>query len=240
MNTFSPRFEILPPAQQAAWKFLSPAKELGFVLYGGTAIALRLGHRTSVDFDFFSSKPLNKRRLLKKLPFLAEKPPEQDKNNTFTTIANGVKFSFFGNLRFGCYNPPELTSDHTLKVAALEDLLALKIKVIHQRSEKKDFQDIAALLRHGIPLENGIAIAQRMFAPELSPMIALRALTYFEEGDLNSLSKTDKETIIQATKLTKPLPKVSLLSKNLNYKERVATKKVLRKVPTNGNLGGVD
>lgn len=186
------------------------------MLYGGTAIALRLGHRTSVDFDFFSSLPLDKNHLLEKMPFLGEKPPEQEETNTFTIIIKNVKFFFFGNLAFGCYTSPELTSDHTLQVAALDDLLALKIKVIHQRSEQKDFQDIAALLRHGISLERGLAIAQHMFAPNFSPMIALRALTYFEDGDLSSLSKNDRETIIQATRFIKPLPKVSPISQELN------------------------
>jgi hypothetical protein len=47
-SAFKPRLEILPPAQQEIWPELKSAAELGFVLYGGTAIALRLGHRTSV------------------------------------------------------------------------------------------------------------------------------------------------------------------------------------------------
>ena len=55
-DSFSPHFSILPVAQKQLWEKLSPAGELGFVLYGGTAIALRLGHRVSVDFDFFSEK----------------------------------------------------------------------------------------------------------------------------------------------------------------------------------------
>lgn len=57
---FKPRMEILPSAQQRLWPELRPAAELGFALYGGTAIALRLGHRHSVDFDFFSEKPLDR------------------------------------------------------------------------------------------------------------------------------------------------------------------------------------
>ncbi len=52
--------EVLPPAQKRLWPELRAAAELGFVLYGGTAIALRLGHRHSVDFDFFSEKPLDR------------------------------------------------------------------------------------------------------------------------------------------------------------------------------------
>ena len=47
-----PKFDILPAAQQQIWNALAAAPRLGFVLYGGTAIALHLGHRRSIDFDF--------------------------------------------------------------------------------------------------------------------------------------------------------------------------------------------
>ena len=55
---FKPCTSILPRAQQQLWPELSATVAMGFVLYGGTAIALRLGHRPSVDFDFFSERPL--------------------------------------------------------------------------------------------------------------------------------------------------------------------------------------
>lgn len=48
---FQPRLDILPPAQRALWDELGGLPH-GFVLYGGTALALRLGHRQSIDFDF--------------------------------------------------------------------------------------------------------------------------------------------------------------------------------------------
>jgi hypothetical protein len=48
-----PKFEVLPAAQQQIWNVLAAAPRLGFVLYGGTAIALHLGHRRSIDFEFF-------------------------------------------------------------------------------------------------------------------------------------------------------------------------------------------
>ncbi len=47
---------VLPPAQQTVWNMLQASQKLNFVLYGGTAIALQLGHRISIDFDFFSSQ----------------------------------------------------------------------------------------------------------------------------------------------------------------------------------------
>lgn len=56
ISRFEPHLHTLPEAQQALWPGLKPALGLGFVLYGGTAIALRLGHRISVDFDFFGKR----------------------------------------------------------------------------------------------------------------------------------------------------------------------------------------
>jgi hypothetical protein len=52
--TLSPKLDILPASQRALWKELK-ATPRHFVLYGGTALALRLGHRVSEDFDFFTS-----------------------------------------------------------------------------------------------------------------------------------------------------------------------------------------
>ena len=176
-------------------------------------MALRLGHRESVDFDFFTEKPLDKREVLNSMPFLKEKPPEQDEKDTLTVITQGVKFSFFGNLSFGRYKDPETTNDRVLDVASPEDLLALKLRVIHDRSERKDYMDIAALLRAGIPLATGLATAAEMFSPNLSPMVTMRALTYFEDGDLHTLEEEDKKVIIKAIQeLREPLPKVTLVT----------------------------
>jgi hypothetical protein len=56
MQWFDPRLDILPAAQREIWDQLRPAPLLSFVLYGGAAVALHLGHRRSVDFDFFAQK----------------------------------------------------------------------------------------------------------------------------------------------------------------------------------------
>jgi hypothetical protein len=67
---FIPRLDILPAPQRRLWAELSAVPK-EFVLYGGTAIALHLGHRESVDFDFFGNKPLYPEQLVLSLPFLA-------------------------------------------------------------------------------------------------------------------------------------------------------------------------
>lgn len=81
-GTFKPHLEMLPPAQQRLWPELKSAAPLGFFLYGGTAIALCLGHRPSVDFDFFSQQPLHRDTLQHAFPFLAQSTVLQDERNT--------------------------------------------------------------------------------------------------------------------------------------------------------------
>jgi len=60
MRTFIPKLDVLPPEQKRIWPQLSNAPRLGLTLYGGTAIALRLGHRESMDFDFFTNDPIDR------------------------------------------------------------------------------------------------------------------------------------------------------------------------------------
>lgn len=86
MTRFKPKMEILPPAQQCLWPELAHAQKLGFVLYGGTAIALRLGHRPSVDFDFFTAKQLDRQAINATFPFLADSTVLQDRENTFEVL----------------------------------------------------------------------------------------------------------------------------------------------------------
>ncbi len=67
-RTFRPRLGILPAPQRALWGELAPAARLGFVLYGLTAVALRVGHRASADFDFFTDRVLDHRTLRTAMP----------------------------------------------------------------------------------------------------------------------------------------------------------------------------
>ena len=60
LQRLEPKLGVLPPGQREIWTSLAPAAQLNFVFYGGTASALHLGHRESLDFDFFRSEPLDK------------------------------------------------------------------------------------------------------------------------------------------------------------------------------------
>src|SRR4051812_34166972 len=77
-----PHLAVLPRAQRDVWSALAPAAPLSFVLYGGTAIALHLGHRHSVDFDFFRAKPLEKDEIRWQIEIVSAATPLQDQVNT--------------------------------------------------------------------------------------------------------------------------------------------------------------
>lgn len=221
MKTFTPYLEILPEAQKYFWKKLSPCKDLGFVLYGGTAIALQLGHRISIDFDFFSHFPLDKKKeeeLLTALPFLKDARLVQSELNSRSYItSNKVQFSFFGDIRLGRINEPRNTEDGVLQIASLDDLMALKLVTVMKRIEAKDYQDIAAMLRNGIDLEKGLGGAVALYGKQFSPSESVRTLTYFQGGDLENLSMMDRNTLLHATQnlLLHALPRIEKVSESL-------------------------
>ncbi|MFZ4483498.1 MAG: nucleotidyl transferase AbiEii/AbiGii toxin family protein [Chthoniobacterales bacterium] len=216
MKSFPPRLDILPAPQAAIWRELAPLRHPGFVLYGGTAIALRLGHRHSVDFDFFTSLPLDRAALKRSLPWLASAAVLQDEPESLTVLSpGGVKVSFFGGLEVGRVGEPEVSEDGVVVAASLEDLLAFKLKLVVQRVEAKDYLDVAAILRSGLSLERGLAAAEVLFAPDLPPMVVLKALTYFEGGDLSSLPADVRETLCAAVAGVDDLPVVPRRSDSL-------------------------
>ena len=104
--TFDPRLDILPESQLRLWQELD-AVPSDFVLYGGTGLALQLGHRASEDFDFFSSSGFEPDRLRSRLPFFRDLDPkdpeawehhERDNLEAFVNRGGLVKVAFFGGL----------------------------------------------------------------------------------------------------------------------------------------------
>ena len=100
---FTPDLTKLPLAQRKLWPELATTPA-AFTLYGGTALALHLGHRVSVDFDFFSNASFDPDDLARKLPYLDDAEQVQVAANTLTCrIDRGgpVLVSFFGGLGLG-------------------------------------------------------------------------------------------------------------------------------------------
>lgn len=222
MSTLSPHLEILPEPQAHLWPHLRPVAKLGFALYGGTAIALRLGHRASIDFDFFTERALRCPSLDEMLPFLRTAQVLQETPDTLTVLASSdsadtrpVKLSFFGSITFGRVGEPQWTDDGVVQVASADDLLATKVKVLPQRVEAGGYLDVAALLGSGVSLARGLAAARSIFGLAFQPSECLKALVYFEGGDLNSLSETTKHLLIRAASAVEDLPCVPVVDKRL-------------------------
>jgi hypothetical protein len=203
MNRFPPHLEILPPAQRQLWAELGevPAE---FTLYGGTAIALQLGHRQSVDFDFFGSRSFDPAKVQASMPFLANARIIQKERNTLTVILNRevpVAVSFFGVPNLPRLVPPFVSDDNGLRVASLLDLAGTKASVVQVRPEKKDYVDLDVLItKGGITLPMALTAAQALYGSAFNPQITLKALSYFEDGNLRQLPEDSKTRLATAAR----------------------------------------
>lgn len=178
-----PHLSMLPPPQKVLWPELAATPDI-FTLYGGTALALRLEHRSSVDFDFFSSAPFDPDALALTLPYLRNAERVQMAPNTLTCrVDRGgpVLVSFFGDLGLGQVAAREQIQGMALYIASLLDIAGTKVAVVQKRAEQKDYLDIDALLRHGIDLPIALAAGAVVYGRSFNPLITLKALSYFDD-----------------------------------------------------------
>lgn len=185
--------EALTPAARRVLKLLPEIPIWrDFYLAGGTALALQLGHRVSVDLDFFSEKNklngFSRNQLARS--FSKKGPIEilEEKNGT-------SKFSFYGvQLSFFYYEVPLLKSpikiEEHLRLASLFDIGLMKLGAVIGRGSKKDFLDLYTLSNRGVTLEKLLSFAPRKY-PNVRDFItqALRALIYFEDADEEPMPK---------------------------------------------------
>ncbi len=115
-------------------------------------------------------------------------------------MQTGVKVSFFGGLTIG-------------RVASPHDLLATKLKVLLQRAERKDDQDVATLLASGLALSDGLAAAQALHGAGFSVRECLRALVYFAESDLAELGSSERRRLEQAVLAHDGIPSLERISR---------------------------
>jgi hypothetical protein len=200
---FTPKIGVLPPAQRRLWVELSSVPN-DFVLYGGTAVALHLGHRNSVDFDFFSNRPLRQTEIETNIPFMDGAKIIQREENTLSAIVDRggpVKVSFFGVPKLQRLSTPQVAADNNLKVASLIDLAGTKASVVQVRAEAKDYVDMDAMIRLGdIGLPMALAAAQKLYGPGFNPEVTLKALSYFDDGNLRELPNDMKLRLVMAAR----------------------------------------
>ncbi len=203
MRDFSPHLEVLPAAQRTLWAELSAVPN-EFVLYGGTALALHLGHRTSVDFDLFANRDLNLSALEAGVPFLRNARVVQRERNTLSAVidrGDPVTVSFFGVPSLPRLRPPHVAKDNGLRIASLLDLAGTKASVVQMRAEAKDYLDIDAFLRlSNIDLPTSLAAGQKLYGVSFNPEVTLKALSFFDDGNLRSLADDVKQRLVAAAR----------------------------------------
>lgn len=197
-----PRLDVLPAEQRLLWGELG-ALPGDFVLYGGTAIALQLGHRRSIDFDFFAQRDIDAAALQAQVRFLTDANVIQREPNTLSVLVDRgapVKVSFFGVPKLPRLLPPRIATDNGVRVASLVDLAATKASVVQLRAEAKDYLDLDALIKGGISLALALAAAQRMYGPTFNAQSTLKALSYFADGNLVTLPDTVQRNLAAAAR----------------------------------------
>lgn len=196
-----PNLTMLPLPQKELLQELSDTPAT-FTLYGGTALALYLGHRVSVDFDFFSSEEFDPDKLYKTVSYLKSSKILQREAHTLTCLVDRqgpIQVSFFGGLSLESVLKPTVIDGPGVKIASLVDLAGMKAAVIQKRAASRDYIDMDALITQTeIDLTTALASGCIIYGNQFNPYISLKALTYFEEGDLNTLPQAIKSRLVHA------------------------------------------
>lgn len=157
-------------------KLVTPA--MNFYLAGGTGLALQLGHRQSVDLDFFSWDKFIPEDLVNQIQ------PEKIidlRENTLHCIYKDVRLTFL-------YYPIPLIESQlnwqNLSVAHVKDILAEKFKTVSQRGSKKDFCDLYAIFFKRYTIKEGCSFfLQRFNNSGINNYTVLKSLTYFNDAN---------------------------------------------------------
>ena len=171
--------EALPEKNKSLWQKLSLFPN--FYLAGGTALALQIGHRISVDFDLFSDKVLSSSLLsqLEQIFQNAKLEPLVNNQQELTVLVDQVKLTFL-HYPFLIINP--LIHEHGLSLLDIPELAATKAYTIGRRGSFKDYVDLYFVLSENhTDLANIISVAERKYQTAFNSRIFLEQLVYLDD-----------------------------------------------------------
>lgn len=167
--------EILSKEQLELLPILSSFKK-EYYLVGGTAIALHIGHRESIDFDLFKEKNIKKKDLYSKLECINYKVSFADYNQV-NMMSNGVKITFFS---FPYKIPTACTLENHLKMPDLMTLAAMKAFALGRRAKWKDYVDLYFIIKDHFSVKEISQNAIELFKEEFIPKQFIAQLGYFK------------------------------------------------------------
>ena len=173
-------YDILSNKQREILPRLGFLKEREIYLAGGTALALQIGHRSSIDFDFYDKAEFELDVLLRQFrQFFKNISVIQMSQGTLVVDVEGIQVSLF-HYDYKVIRPFIHMKD--LILLSLEDISAMKLIAIIQRGERRDFIDIYYLIQR-FGLERIFSYSEEKYPGIFNPYLALQALTYFEEAE---------------------------------------------------------
>ena len=151
-----------------------------FGLVGGTAIALYIGHRESIDFDLFSSEEFKTYDLKRKITQSSKEIDEifVSKPDEFTFLLDGVKITFF---HYPFKIDYEIDFNGLLKLPSLLTLASMKAYALGMRAKWKDYVDLYFIMRDFHSLSEIIKHTKTIFGNEFNEKIFRTQLAYFED-----------------------------------------------------------
>lgn len=153
-----------------------------FSLVGGTALSLLYGHRKSIDLDFFSNKPFDHAQITISL---------QNKfGNKFIKEEKAPRFGLFcyvDDVKIDLVRHPHplirtLQNIERMRLFSTEDIIAMKVQAVLGRGKKKDFWDIAELLKH-FSIDEFIRFHKEKYATQNLLITVPQAITYFADAE---------------------------------------------------------
>lgn len=182
----NPHWEALTPETRQAYQLVGSLElAMHFYLAGGSGLALHLGHRFSVDLDFFSQAPdavgPDQRAVLRQALDHPSLAILYDKDTTFVVSWKEVGLSFFRLQQYPLVQPTLLLDQ--IQVASLEEIGAMKLAAIIDRGNRKDLVDLYYILQQA-SLERLFHVAAVKYAwVRTFAISATRALAYFEDAE---------------------------------------------------------
>jgi hypothetical protein len=176
--------EVLPAEQRDVLCQLGPvAHDLGFYLGGGTAVAIHLGHRQSLDLDWFTGQGIgDPLELAKDVQSRGvDLQATSTHRRTLHGAAAGVRVSFLES-RYLLLSPPITCPEFGCEIASVEDLSAMKLLAVTQRGTKKDFVDVHALVQHGLSLSTMLECYRKKFSLDDIARVVF-SLCYFDDAE---------------------------------------------------------
>jgi hypothetical protein len=176
-------WEAVPGDVVGAYRVVSVALSgSDFYLAGGTALALQLGHRISVDLDLFSPSLLAVEPLASTLELqLPDVRVDLTAPRTLYLDLQGVQVSLLG-YDYPLLEPAKVIDPGLLPLAGVDDIGAMKLAAIASRGSRKDFIDLWWVVRSGRPLRDLLALYSRKFrSRDIGHVV--RSLTYFDDAE---------------------------------------------------------